>query len=33
LAMAIAHRLRRAFDLDLDRAAKALSLVSHRILH
>jgi hypothetical protein len=33
LAMAIAHRLRRAFDFDLDCAAKALSLVSHRVLH
>ena len=27
--MAIAHRFRRAFDLDLDRAAKAEPLVSH----
>jgi hypothetical protein len=32
LAMAIAHRLGRALDFDLDRAAKALSLVSHGIL-
>src|ERR1700722_8770402 len=33
LAMAIAHRLRRAFDFDLDCAAKTAPLVSHRVLH
>src|SRR3984885_11492154 len=32
LAMAIAHRLRRSFDFDLDCTAKAGSLVSHRVL-
>ena len=32
LAMAIAHRFRRALHFDFDRAAKAFSLVGHGIL-